>query len=79
MIGAFFSLVVCAARGGMVTSLAVRGGNGMSQRNKVLILCLVMIGVGLVWILNLLIRQQPTESIRWEQEVTVSDHTVLCE
>ena len=51
----------------------------MSQRNKVLILCLVMIGAGLVWILNLLIRQQPTESIRWEQEVTVSDHVALGE
>lgn len=51
----------------------------MSQRNKVMILCLVMIGVGLVWILNLLIRQQPAEIIRWEQEVTVSDHDVLCE
>lgn len=51
----------------------------MSQRHKVLILCLVMIGAGLVWIANLLIRLKPTEGIRWEQEVTVSDHVALGE
>lgn len=51
----------------------------MSQRHKALILCLVMIGVGLVWIANLLIRLKPAESIRWEQEVTVSGHVALGE
>lgn len=51
----------------------------MSQRNKVLILCLVMAAAALMWTGTVLYRLESANSVRWEQEVTVSDHTVFCE
>lgn len=51
----------------------------MSQRNKVLIMCFMVAVTALMWSGTVLFRLQPTNSVRWEQEVTVFGHTVFCE